>query len=70
LLYDELEVAAHRGLPERMKFLAELGLDLDQPVGRSRQTPAQLARRKGHDEVLAVLTNAGANTKPDSHPDP
>jgi hypothetical protein len=68
LLYDELEVAAHRGLPERMKFLAELGLDLDRPVGRSRQTPTQLARRKGHDEVLAVLTKAGANTKPDSHP--
>ncbi len=58
LLYDELEIAAHRGLPNRMHYLLTLGLDLDRPVGRSRQTPRELAERKGHDAVLALLDGA------------
>lgn len=66
LLYDELEVAAHRGLPNRMRFLASLELDLDRAVGRSGQTPAHLAQRKGHDEVLAVLSEAGVASMHDS----
>ena len=60
LLDDELEVAAHRGLPNRMRFLAELGLDLDRPVGRSRRTPWELAIAGGHTDVIDVLTQAGA----------
>jgi hypothetical protein len=59
LLYDELEVAAHRGLPQRMRFLVGLGLDLDRRVGRSGQTPVQLSRRKGHRQVLSILAEAG-----------
>ncbi len=59
LLYDELEVAAHRGLPKRMRFLVDLGLDLERPVGRSGRTPWQLANDAGHNEVLAVLARAG-----------
>lgn len=59
LLLDELEVAAHRGLPNRMRFLIELGVDADQPVGRSQRRPADLAREAGHAEVLAVLAAAG-----------
>lgn len=66
LLYDELEVAAHRGLPNRMGFLAGLGLSLDRPVGRSGRTPAELARRGGHDDVLSVLAQAGVDVTPDS----
>ena len=58
LLDDELEVAAHRGLPNRMRFLAELGLDLNRPVGRSRQTPWQLANASGHTAVIDVLIQA------------
>ena len=61
LLDDELEVAAHRGLPNRMRFLAELGLDLNRPVGRSRRTPWQLAKLGGHTAVLDVLTRAGVH---------
>ncbi len=64
LLYDELEVAAHRGLPNRMRFLVGLGLDLDRPVGRSGLTPAALAGNGGHDEVLAVLAAAGVDAPP------
>lgn len=60
LLYDELEVAAHRGLPNRMRFLVALGLDLQRPVGRSRRTPWQLAVDAGHGDVLAVLAAAGS----------
>lgn len=59
LLYDELEVAAHRGLPNRMQFLAGLGLDLQCPVGRSRQTPWRLAAEGGHAAVLEVLAQSG-----------
>lgn len=70
LLYDELEVAAHRGLPNRMRYLVTLGLDLHRPVGRSGQTPRQLAMQAGHDDVLAVLAAAGVTeaggTEPDS----
>ncbi len=64
LLYDELEVAAHRGLPKRMRHLATLGLDLDRPVGRSKRTPWNLATDGGHRDVLAVLAEAGT-TGPD-----
>ncbi len=60
LLYDELEVAAHRGLPTRMQFLVDLGLDLHRPVGRSSRTPWQLASDAGHHDVVAVLAAAGA----------
>ncbi|MEP1126550.1 MAG: ankyrin repeat domain-containing protein [Ilumatobacter sp.] len=59
LLDDELEVAAHRGLPNRMRFLAELGVDLNRPVGRSRQTPWQLANAAGHTAIIDVLIHAG-----------
>ena len=59
LLGDELEVAALRGLPNRMQFLADLGLDLSRPVGRSRNTPWQLASAGGHTAVIDVLTRAG-----------
>lgn len=62
LLYDELEVAAHRGLVKRMQFLVGLGLDLERGVGRSGQTPAHLARQKGHADVLEVLAAAGVAT--------
>ncbi len=55
LLYDELEVAAHRGLPNRMRYLLTLGLETDRPVGRSQKTPRQIAERKGHHDVLAIL---------------
>lgn len=61
LLYDELEVAAHRGLPKRMKFLVGLGLDLTRGVGRSGKTAVHLASRKGHQDVLAVLAEAGVD---------
>lgn len=64
LLYDELEVAAHRGLPKRMRHLVTLGLDLDRPVGRSKRTPWHLATDDGHRDVLAVLAEAGV-TGPD-----
>lgn len=58
LLYDELEVAAHRGLPNRMRYLLTLGPDLDRPVGRSQQRARQLAEREGHLDVLAILDEA------------
>ena len=61
LLNDELEVAAHRGLPRRMRFLVGLGLDLERPVGRSGRTPAQLASDGGHQDVLAVLAEDGVD---------
>jgi len=64
LLDDELEVAAHRGLPNRMQFLVDLGLDLNRPVGRSRMTPWQLATAGGHTAVIDVLTEAGAHAPP------
>lgn len=59
LLYDELEVAAHRGLVRRMRFLINLDLDLDRGVGRSGMRPADLAQRNGHNEIVAVLAEAG-----------
>ncbi|MDH3682278.1 MAG: ankyrin repeat domain-containing protein, partial [Acidimicrobiia bacterium] len=59
LLHDELEVAAIRNLPRRMRFLVGLGLDLDRPVGRSQQLPVRLAAGAGNDAVLAVLAEAG-----------
>lgn len=65
LLDDELEVSALRGLPNRMRFLAGLGLDLDHPVGRSRQTPWQLATRGGHAAVLEVLARSGVQGSED-----
>ncbi|MGE0731626.1 MAG: hypothetical protein AB7Q92_26570 [Acidimicrobiia bacterium] len=65
LLYDELEVAAHRNLPNRMRFLVDLGLDLERPVGRSRRTPRELAEDAGNVDVLAVLAAAGV-TGPDA----
>lgn len=55
LLYGELEVAALRGLPRRMRFLLGLGLDVERRVGRSQLTPRELARRHGHTEVLDAL---------------
>lgn len=60
LLYDELEVAAHRGLANRMRFLLGLGLDLDRTVGRSKRTPWQLANASGHTDVIDLLAQAGA----------
>lgn len=42
LLYDEVEIAALRGLPHRMRFMITLGLELDRG-GRSGLTPTQLA---------------------------
>ena len=60
LLYDELEVAAHRGLPGRMRFLVGLGLDLQRGVGRSNLTPMALATAKGHEEIIGILAAAGA----------
>ncbi len=59
LLTDELEIAATRGLPRRMRFLLDHGLDADRPVGRSGQRPADLASHGGHTEVLAVLAEVG-----------
>lgn len=61
LLYDELEVAAHRGLVRRMQFLVGLGLDLERPVGRSNQSPAAIARRRGHGVILEILADAGVD---------
>jgi hypothetical protein len=66
LLYDELEVAAHRGLPNRMQFLAGLDLELQRPVGRSRQTPWRLASDGGHAAVLAVLAQSGGQGSEES----
>ncbi len=57
LLYHELEAAALRGRPNHMEFLISLGLDLDRPVGRSQQTPAQLAAKNGHQSILELLAN-------------
>lgn len=59
LPYHEVEVAAHRGLPNRMQFLVDLGLDLERPVGRSSRTPWKLANDAGHDVILTVLSAAG-----------
>jgi hypothetical protein len=61
LLYNELEIAAQRGLPTRMQYLVDLGLDLRRPVGQSRRAPWQLASDAGHDHVLAILAAAGAS---------
>lgn len=49
-----------------MRFLTspDLGLGLS----RSGQTPAQLASQKGHDDVLAVLAQAGVDTRPGDEP--
>lgn len=60
LLYDELEVAAWRNLPNRMRFLVGLDLELDRGVGRSGRTPMDLAVEQGHDEIVAILRSAGA----------
>ncbi len=60
LLYDELEVAAWRGLPNRMRFLVGLDLDLDRGVGRSGRPPLELAIEQRHDEVVTILRSAGA----------
>lgn len=60
LLYDELEVAAHRGLPNRMRFLVGLGLDLNRPIGRSKRTPWQLANAGGHTDAIDLLAQADA----------
>ena len=57
LLYDELEVAAHRGLAQRMAFLVSLDLDLDRPVGRSGQRPLTLAMNRA---MRSILIAAGA----------
>ncbi len=65
LLTDELEVAALRGFPDRMRFLIGLGsLDLDAPVGRSGQSAATLAARKGHLDILDLLADAGVAIEP------
>lgn len=61
LLYDELEVAAWRNLPTRMRFLVGLDLDLDRGVGRSGRAPMDLAVEQGHDEIVAILRSAGAS---------
>ncbi len=60
LLYDELEVAAWRNLPNRMRFLVGLGLDLNRGVGRSGQAPLDIALGAGHEEVVDILRSAGA----------
>lgn len=62
LLDDELEVAALRGLSNRMRFLVNLGLDLERGVGRSGRTPIRLATEGGHREVADLLTAAGVAT--------
>lgn len=62
LLYDELGVAASRGLPLRMRYLVGLELDLGRRVGRSNQTPLQLAAQNGHLDVITVLVEGGVNT--------
>ncbi|MDH3300406.1 MAG: hypothetical protein OES24_07860 [Acidimicrobiia bacterium] len=62
LLHDELEVAAWRGLPNRMRFLIGLDLDLDRGVGRSGRRPLDLALEQGHDEVVDILRAAGATS--------
>jgi hypothetical protein len=58
LLYDELEVAAWRGLPRRMEFLIGLGLDLERPVGRSKKPPLEIARSAGHDHLAELIETA------------
>lgn len=63
LLYHELEAAAWRGRPNQMEFLIEIGLDLDRPVGRSQQTPARLAAKQGHAEVLQLLADQGIDVR-------
>ena len=62
LLEHELEAAAHRGRPNCLRYLLGLGLDPTRPIGRFGNTPARLAATAGHDEVLAVLADAGVDT--------
>lgn len=59
LLYDELEVAATRGLPSRMALLIGLDLDLTRPVGRRQRAPVRLAARNGHPQILDLLAATG-----------
>ncbi len=60
LLYDELEVAVWRNLPNRLRFLIGIGLDLDRGVGRSNRHPLELAVEQGHDDIVDILRAAGA----------
>ncbi len=62
LLYDELEAAAKRNRPTILSYLANLGLDLNRPVGRSQSTPARIAASEGHDDILAILAEHGIDT--------
>ena len=64
LLYDELEVAALRNLPNRMRWLVNLGLDLNRPVGRSQQPPHQIATNAGSTAALAALDNGPGTLDP------
>lgn len=59
LLYDELEVAATRGLPNRMALLIRQGLDLSRPVGRRQLPPVRLAAENAHRPILDLLATAG-----------
>ena len=61
LLYDELEAAIHRGRPRHLALLIQQGLNLNQAIGRSRMTPAQLAVGADNKEILQILADAGAN---------
>ncbi len=63
LLYDELEAAAKRNRPTILAYLAELGLDLNRPIGRSQATPARIAAAEGHDSILALLAEYGIGTE-------
>lgn len=63
LLYDELEAAAKRNRPTILAYLAELGLDLTRPIGRSQATPARIAAAEGHDSILTLLAEYGINVK-------
>jgi len=62
LLYDELEAAAKRNRPTVLRYLITLGLELDRPVGRSQQTPSQIAAAEGHETILDVLAGTGIDT--------
>ncbi|MDH4278419.1 MAG: ankyrin repeat domain-containing protein [Acidimicrobiia bacterium] len=60
LLHDELAVAAWRNLPNRLRFLVGLDLDLDRQSGRAGRTPMELAVEQGHDDIIEILRSAGA----------
>ncbi|MEE8600869.1 hypothetical protein [Euzebya tangerina] len=55
LLYDELEVAAVRDYPIRMRWLLDQDLDLSRPVGRARKPVRATAEEAHATAVLALL---------------